>query len=161
MKKGDGSIFLFVVQKHRATTLHYDFRIQIGDVLKSWVVPRGPSLDPTRKRLAVETQDHPLSYIHFEGQIPEGSYGAGEVIVWDRGQCLYPSDPVNQYGEGKIKFLLKGEKLKGEFFLFRTERQAGPKSKWLLMKKYDSHISYEDITQSKPSSVISLRKLED
>ncbi len=151
----------FVVQKHRATTLHYDFRIQIEGILKSWAVPRGPSLDPTQKRLAVETEDHPLSYAHFEGQIPEGSYGAGEVIVWDRGECLYPSDPLHQYRQGKIKFILKGEKLKGEFLLLRTGPQSGPKSKWLLMKRDDSHISYEEITRSKPSSVISLRKLED
>ncbi len=150
----------FTVQKHKATTLHYDFRIQIGDILKSWAVPRGPTLNPSLKRLAVETQDHPLSYIHFEGIIPEGSYGAGEVIVWDRGECSYPDpDPGAQYEKGKIKFILAGEKLKGEFILIRTGGPPGPKSKWLLIKKYDEHISYDDITERSPASVISMRDI--
>ncbi|MGM0568523.1 MAG: DNA polymerase ligase N-terminal domain-containing protein, partial [Elusimicrobiota bacterium] len=116
-------------------------------------------LNPKEKRLAIETEDHPLSYSSFEGTIAPGKYGAGEVIIWDRGKYISAENPQKQYSRGSIKFILKGIKLKGEFLLLRTEKNPGPKSKWLLIKKYDKFISYDDITKTRPSSVVSLREI--
>jgi DNA ligase D-like protein (predicted 3'-phosphoesterase) len=150
----------FVVQKHAAKTLHYDFRLEIGGVLKSWAVPKGPSLDPTQKRLAIEVEDHPLSYIHFEGVIPEGYYGAGEVIVWDKGEYeVKEGESIgDQYEKGSIIVELKGKKLKGWFRMVRMNWEEKPQ-KWLLVKKHDEHISEKDILKEQPGSVISLRKI--
>ncbi len=151
----------FVVQKHKSKTLHYDFRLQIGLVLKSWAVPKGPSLDPKVKRLAVEVDDHNLDYIDFEGNIPEGQYGAGSVIIWDRGKFTYDdSVPIDkQYENGNIEFELHGEKLKGGFRLMRMKWSEKP-VKWLLIKKHDEYITEVDILEEKPYSIITLKNLD-
>src|SRR5438309_4562444 len=111
----------FVVQKHAARRLHYDFRLAIDGVLKSWAVPKGPSLNPADKRLAVQTEDHPLDYGNFEGKIPQGNYGAGTVMVWDRGtyRVIGEADAGKQLQRGEIKFELNGEKLRGSFVLVK------------------------------------------
>ena len=137
----------FVVQKHHATRLHYDFRLEMTGVLKSWAVPKGPTQDPAEKRLAMMVEDHPLDYIHFEGIIPAGNYGAGTVMVWDSGtyrvldQTLSKADPLAQLEKGDLKFLLQGRKMKGEFALVRMRsRRPGSKgNEWLLLKKKDQH----------------------
>ncbi len=149
----------FVVQKHRASTLHYDFRLEIGDVLKSWALPKGPSVDPAKKRLAIETEDHALTYIHFEGVIEEG-YGAGEVIIWDRGSYSCAGDPAGEYEKGDIDFILEGEKLKGRFRLIRMDKWSGKNRMWLLIKRLDEHSSQDDITRTRPGSVVSLRRID-
>src|SRR5688500_2678808 len=147
---------LFVVQQHAATRLHYDFRLECDGVLKSWAVPKGPSLDPAEKRLAVPTEDHPFDYASFEGVIPPGQYGAGEVIVWDCG--VYSPDEAQPWVEdrraaeaqvlagleaGKLSVTLRGEKLKGSFALVRTSRAKD----WLLIKHKDRFVTKEDITE--------------
>jgi bifunctional non-homologous end joining protein LigD len=156
----------FVVQKHKATTLHYDFRLEIGGVLKSWVIPKGPSMDSDIKRLAIETVDHNLSYRFFEGDIEEGKYGAGEVIIWDRGKYEIQesssqenSSPQESYDSQKIEFLLKGKKLKGRFLLIKID-MPGKNNNWLLIKRHDKYITDEDILKKKPGSVVSLRRID-
>src|SRR6202011_3780446 len=145
----------FVVQKHEATRLHYDFRLELDGVLKSWAVPKGPSLDPGDKRLAMEVEDHPVSYHDFEGIIPEGNYGAGSVMVWDVGTWQPLSAlPVNgkyvagtdeearqMLAKGDLKFRLEGKRLKGDFALIKMRgRRPGSKgNEWLLIKKHDDH----------------------
>src|SRR5262249_20873377 len=138
----------FVIQKHAARRLHYDFRLELGGVLKSWAVPRGPSLDPADRRLAVMVEDHPLDYRSFEGVIPEGTYGAGEVIVWDRGTYGVPGVTGRAATEaalndgltkGHLRVELRGEKLHGQFSLVRLKR--GESRDWLLLKKADEFVS--------------------
>lgn len=133
---------IFVIQKHQARTLHYDFRLEAGGVLKSWAVPKGPSTDPSVKRLAVPTEDHPLEYAGFEGAIPPGQYGAGKVEIWDSGtyRNLKFRDgreipPEQAIEEGHITFWLEGKKLKGGYALTRTGR--GKEERWLLVKMRD------------------------
>ena len=124
----------FVVQKHDATTLHYDFRLEINGVLKSWAIPKGPSTDPSNKRLAIPTPDHALEYKDFAGVIPEGQYGAGKVTIWDKGTYANIRDDVSMsksYQEGKIKIHLDGKKLKGNYSLIRMKGKDKP---WLLIK---------------------------
>ncbi len=148
----------FVVQKHAASRLHYDFRLEFGGVLLSWAVPKGPSLDPADKRLAVQVEDHPLSYGGFEGTIPPGQYGAGQVIVWDRGHWEPVGDPRHGLAQGKLEFDLHGEKLEGRWELVRLAKKDGDRQQpWLLFKKRDEFArakSEVDIVKDFPDSVI-------
>jgi bifunctional non-homologous end joining protein LigD len=152
---------IFVVQKHRATALHYDFRLEWNGVLLSWAVPKGPSLDPTIKRLAMEVEDHPIEYAKFEGIIPEGEYGGGTVMIWDKGTWTLESPDVDAaLKKGDLKFALHGKKLKGSWVLVRTRgRYQGGRNTWLLIKHRDEHASTEDIAEALPRSVVSERLL--
>jgi bifunctional non-homologous end joining protein LigD len=149
---------LFVVQKHRATQLHYDFRLEADGVLKSWAVPKGPSLDPTVKRLAMQVEDHPVDYADFEGVIPEGEYGGGTVMVWDIG--TYEPENTDDVGaalrKGELKFSLNGEKLKGSWVLVRTRDRQ-----WLLMKHRDYYTTAEEVTEIAPASILTRRTLAE
>jgi bifunctional non-homologous end joining protein LigD len=129
----------FVVQKHWATRLHYDFRLELDGTMKSWAVPKGPSFDPADKRMAMPTEDHPISYNRFEGTIPPGNYGAGKVIIWDKGVWIPLEDPRKGYRDGKLKFELRGHKLRGHWTLVRMKgRGNGRQDPWLLIKERDS-----------------------
>jgi bifunctional non-homologous end joining protein LigD len=143
----------FVVQKHNARRLHYDFRLETKKgLLKSWAVPKGLTLDPTVKRLAILTEDHPGDYIYFEGKIPKGNYGAGTVIVWDTGDYSINGDLEEQFQKGNIKIILDGKKLKGSFHLVRLKDST---NQWLVIKTKDEHCSTEDLTTTMPESVLS------
>jgi bifunctional non-homologous end joining protein LigD len=147
----------FVVQQHAARRTHYDFRLEFDGVLKSWAVPKGPSPNPADKRLAVQTEDHPVDYVNFEGVIPPDNYGAGAVIVWDRGQWLALNDIAAGFDKGKLLFELRGHKLRGKWTLVKTKRA---KSEWLLIKERDAYVS-EDGTEGYPAdSVLSGRTVE-
>jgi len=136
---GSASGRLYVIQKHRASHLHYDLRLEMDGVLKSWATPRGPSLDPKDKQLAVHTEDHPIEYGDFEGVIPEGEYGGGAVMIWDRGEWEPIGDPREGYKKGDLKFRLHGEKLRGEWVLARmTPKRPSDERNWLLIKKRDA-----------------------
>ncbi len=130
----------FVVQKHAAGHLHYDFRLEMDGVLKSWAVAKGPSVDPAVRRLAMETEDHPLTYGGFEGIIPKGQYGGGTVMVWDHGTWEPIGDPRATYRAGRMKFILNGDKMRGQWALVRMKPKAGERgSAWLLIKDKDDH----------------------
>lgn len=158
---------IFVVQKHAASHLHYDFRIELHGVLKSWAIPKGPSMNPNDKRLAIMVEDHPYAYKDFEGTIPEGNYGAGTVIVWDNGTYTTPEEQSKAATENKLKsdlekghvsFMLNGKKLKGEFSLVKLKNKDN--KSWLLIKKNDSYALDSDILK-KDKSVLSNATLED
>jgi len=160
--RGSSKGLRFVVQKHDASRLHYDFRLELDGTLKSWAVPKGPSLDPARKSLAVQVEDHPLEYGDFEGVIPEGQYGGGTVLLWDRGTWEPLHDPRDGYEQGKLHFILHGNKLKGEWSLVRMHGKAGDDGKnWLLMKLKDEYADKSrDILSAAPNSVKSKRGLK-
>jgi len=148
---------MFIVQKHHARNLHYDFRLELNGTLKSWAIPKGPSLDPKVKRLAVQVEDHPLSYANFEGTIPKGQYGAGHVIVWDNGIWEPQDDPDKGYRQGKLKFILHGAKLSGAWNLIRTRSRNAAKEQWLLIKENDESARDSgdyDVVEAQPKSVL-------
>jgi len=150
---------IFVIQKHHASRLHYDFRLEMEGVLKSWAVPKGPSYDPTIKRLAMMTEDHPYDYAGFEGVIPEGNYGAGHVIIWDQGKWEFiepGNDPVAALQSGKLTFRLYGKKMFGEWALVRIRGRSPKGNEWLLLKHRDEYASEKlDVTEIAPRSVVS------
>jgi bifunctional non-homologous end joining protein LigD len=158
----------FVIQKHQATSLHFDLRLEVDGVMKSWAVPKGLSLDPRVKRLAMEVEDHPMEYNEFEGSIPKGEYGGGTVMLWDRGTYFADEAEPNEsdeqaigrgHSDGKISFFLEGERLQGSFALVRTER--GPKPKWLVIKHKDDHVRRDfDPVDAYDTSVHSGRTME-
>lgn len=156
----------FVVHKHAARRLHYDLRLEMDGLLKSWAVPKGPSLDPNEKRLAVNVEDHPLEYCEFEGTIPEGEYGAGKVLIWDRGQWFPAGQPEEGYRKGSLKFRLEGEKLRGNWALVRMHGAAAGENNenWLLIKEKDEDakpLSKGDILKEKPASVKTGESLDE
>ncbi|MCB1081451.1 MAG: DNA ligase [Chlamydiia bacterium] len=149
----------FVVQQHAARRMHYDVRLEVGGVLKSWAVPKGPSLNPGVKRLAVLTEDHPLSYKNFEGRIPEGEYGAGAVLVWDRGKYRNLKEGTMQtaFRKGRIEVFLKGKKLYGGFALVRFQGKN-----WLLIKMKDAYADRrKNVVKAEPHSVKSGRTIDE
>jgi len=159
---------IFVIQKHHSSTLHYDFRLQIGDVLKSWVIPKGPSLNPKDKRLAILAEDHELSFATFEGEIPAGEYGAGKIIVWDHGYYENTTTDDDKkismqqaFNNGKITFRLYGKKLKGNFSLVSFKGQVKSKN-WLLIKQNNSEADtgFNPLIEL-PNSVISNKGIEE
>jgi bifunctional non-homologous end joining protein LigD len=157
---------LFVVQKHDATRLHYDFRLEINGALASWAVPKGPSLNPAEKRLAVQVEDHPLDYANFEGVIPAGEYGGGPVMVWDQGRWLPQGDPAKGIRDGKLKFQLEGQKLHGAWTLVRMAngRRRGGRPNWLLIKERDVAAranGESEIVERMPKSVLTDRTIEE
>ena len=154
----------YVIQKHQATRLHYDLRLEWGGVMLSWAVPKGPSLDPSVKRLAMPVEDHPIEYNTFEGVIPEGEYGGGTVMIWDRGTWTPEVPDVNEaLKKGDLKFTLHGAKLKGSWVLVRTGgwRGSSGRPSWLLIKHRDDFISTRDVTVELPKSVVSQKLLAE
>ncbi|MGH7422746.1 MAG: DNA polymerase ligase N-terminal domain-containing protein, partial [Candidatus Methylomirabilales bacterium] len=151
---------LFVVHKHAARSLHYDLRLEMDGVLKSWAVPKGPSVRPEEKRLAVHVEDHPIEYADFEGVIPPGNYGAGAVIVWDRGwyRPVKEGDPLEQLAKGKLELELFGFKLRGRWTL---ARMAKKEKEWLLLKKADAAAADAELTERYPQSVFSGLTVEE
>jgi bifunctional non-homologous end joining protein LigD len=156
---------IFVIQKHQASHLHYDFRLEMEGVLKSWAVPKGPSYDPTVKRLAMMTEDHPYDYASFEGVIPAGNYGAGNVIIWDNGtwEFIEPGDdPVKALKSGKLTFRMKGKKMFGEWALVRIHGRSPKGNEWLLLKHRDEFANEKvDVTELAPRSVISNKTVDE
>ena len=163
-KVAQRSGWAYVIQKHAASHLHYDFRLELDGVLKSWAVPKGPCLDPTVKRLAVEVEDHPVDYGGFEGVIPQGQYGGGTVLLWDTGTWEPIGDPHTGYRQGKLKFELHGSKLHGAWMLVRSRRPGASKPQWLLIKERDDEarpLSEGDVLDELPLSVVSERDLDE
>lgn len=156
------SALRYVIQKHQASHLHYDFRLEWGGVLLSWAIPKGPSLDPSVKRLAAQVEDHPVEYGGFEGVIPKGEYGGGTVMLWDRGTWA-PEEPDVDAAlrKGELKFSLAGQKLRGSWVLVRTRLGSGSKPQWLLIKHPDKFASSKDIEARMPRSVASKRLMAD
>src|SRR3954451_18188201 len=151
----------FVVQRHRASRLHYDFRLEADGVLLSWAVPKGPSLDPAVKRLAMHVEDHPLDYAGFEGIIPHGQYGGGTVMVWDSGYWHAEEDPHAGYRKGHLKFTLAGTKLHGKWVLVRGKPDPRGRESWLLMKERDEFADPSvDVAAALPLSAASGRTME-
>jgi bifunctional non-homologous end joining protein LigD len=154
-RRAAGAARQFVVQKHRASHLHYDFRLEHGGVMLSWAIPKGPSLDPSVKRLAMMTEPHPLEYNEFEGVIPEGEYGGGTVMIWDRGTWEPDVPDVDRaLARGDLKLTLRGRKLKGSWVLVRTRS-----GQWLLIKHRDAAASTDDLATARPLSVVSRRTM--
>ena len=159
----------FVIQKHAARNLHFDLRLEIDGVMKSWAVPKGPSLDPAVKRLAMQVEDHPIEYNAFEGTIPQGEYGGGAVMVWDRGTYKYGGDdpdPVEGlrrgYEKGDFKFVLQGKRLKGSWVLVRTRRGDPKRAQWLLIKHRDDHAEPgSDVVTEHMTSAVTGRTMEE
>ena len=155
----------FVIQKHAARRLHYDLRLQLDGVMKSWAVTRGPSLVPGEKRLAVQIEDHPIDYNKFEGTIPRGEYGGGTVMVWDRGHWTPEGDPEKDLRKGHLSFRLKGKRLKGGWHLVRMRRRPGEKrDNWLLIKQTDAAArtaKQRDILVERPLSLKTGRTMEE
>lgn len=174
------SALVFVIHKHDATSLHFDFRLQIGNVMPSWAIPKGPTLDPTMKRLAMKTDDHSMEYRHFEGVLPEGSYGAGPVIIWDEGEYYPEIEPTKGKREriedkntankvmreglhkGELKFFLHGKKVQGSFALIKTNGFGGPNA-WLMIKHRDDYIqeAFDAKDEKYDFSVTSGKTLEE
>jgi bifunctional non-homologous end joining protein LigD len=162
--KARGKTLHFVIQKHAASHLHYDFRLELDGVMKSWAVPKGPSLDPTVRRLAMEVEDHPISYNTFEGTIPQGEYGGGTVMLWDRG--TYEADDGGGaeslrrgYEKGELRIVMHGKRLQGGFVLARLRRPGRPQ--WLLIKRRDDYADPErDLTAEETTSIVSKRTME-
>ncbi|HXN22096.1 MAG TPA: DNA polymerase ligase N-terminal domain-containing protein [Candidatus Dormibacteraeota bacterium] len=162
-RKTPKSRLRYVIQKHRASHLHYDFRLEWKGVLLSWAVPRGPSLDPSIKRLAMQVEDHPVEYADFEGVIPEGEYGGGTVMIWDTGTWTPEQDDVDAaISRGDLKFTLHGKKLNGSWVLVRTNSYGRTSGKsWLLIKHRDQYASTNDLTADEPRSAVSKRLLAE
>jgi bifunctional non-homologous end joining protein LigD len=163
--KARGKTLQFVVQKHEASHLHYDFRLELEGVMKSWAVPKGPSYDPSVRRLAMEVEDHPISYNTFEGTIPAGEYGGGTVMLWDRG--TYEAEDGGGaeslrrgYKKGDLKIILHGKRLQGGWVLVRMQRPGRPQ--WLLIKHRDAHAdARRDVTEKEVTSVVTKRTMEE
>ncbi len=160
--RAKSSGLLYIIQKHQASHLHYDFRLEWRGVLLSWAIPKGPALDPSVKRLAAQVEDHPLEYGGFEGVIAAGEYGGGTVMLWDRGTWT-PDDPDVDASleKGELKFSLAGEKLRGSWVLVRTRLGRSDKPQWLLIKHRDRFASTEDVLLEQPRSVLSKRLLSE
>ncbi|HSJ96932.1 MAG TPA: non-homologous end-joining DNA ligase, partial [Myxococcota bacterium] len=160
--KRPGARRIFVIQKHAASRLHYDFRLELDGVLLSWSVPKGPSLSPADRRLAVRTEDHPLEYADFEGIIPKGEYGGGTVMVWDRGTWTPEGDAAEGVRKGRLTFTLAGRKLRGRWHLVRTRLDAGKRENWLLFKGRDEAADERaDVVGELPDSALTGRSLEE
>ena len=164
-KHADAAGNIFMVQKHDATRLHWDFRLELEGVLKSWAVTRGPSLNPDDKRLAVRTEDHPMGYATFEGTIPKGQYGGGTVMLWDRGTWIpHPGkDPVKTLAEGHLHFTLEGERMKGEWIMIRLKPRGREKNEnWLLRKVADGFAGgSDDLVERAITSVATGRTMDE
>ena len=157
MGAGPSEAYAFVIQKHWASRLHYDFRLELDGAMKSWVLPKGPSYDPAAKRMAIQVEDHPMAYNRFEGQIPQGQYGAGTVIIWDEGSWTPVGDPHEGYRSGRLKFDLQGFKMHGRWMLIRIRRwKADQQQPWLLVKQRDSYARSEhefSVVEKMPDSI--------
>jgi DNA ligase D-like protein (predicted 3'-phosphoesterase) len=168
-RKSGGRWPLFVIQQHSARSMHFDFRLEADGALKSWAVPKGPSTNPRDKRLAMPTEDHPLEYVDFEGVIPKGEYGAGPVIIWDRG--VYENRSVDKRGReisvgravenGNVKVYLHGQKISGGYGIVRTGSRGGERERWLLVKERDAEAdARRNPVRTQPKSVVSGRTLK-